>query len=86
MARIARAADRHEIHVAREFRRFYGTSVGAYQRRLRVEKAAQMLAAAKLSISEIALDCGFASHSHLCREFKSRYGVTPSRYRAGTMA
>jgi AraC family transcriptional regulator len=85
MARIAQAADRHEIHVAREFRRFYGTSVGAYQRRLRVEKAAQMLAAAKPSISEIALDCGFASHSHLCREFKAQFGLTPSRYRAANV-
>jgi AraC family transcriptional regulator len=84
MARIARVAGRHEIHVAREFRRFYGTSLGAFQRQLRVENAAQLLAAAKLSISEIALDCGFASHSHLCREFKARFGVTPSRYRSNT--
>jgi AraC family transcriptional regulator len=84
MARVAQAAGRHEIHVAREFRRFYGTSVGAYLRRLRTEKAAQLLAATQQTITDIALDCGFASHSHLCREFKARFGVTPSRYRART--
>jgi AraC family transcriptional regulator len=84
MARVAQAAGRHEIHVAREFRRFYGTSVGAYLRRLRTEKAAQLLAATEDAITDIALGCGFASHSHLCREFKARFGVTPSRYRAQT--
>jgi AraC family transcriptional regulator len=84
MARVAQAAGRHEIHVAREFRRFYGTSVGAYLRRLRTEKAAQLLVATEDAITDIALGCGFASHSHLCREFKAHFGVTPSRYRAGS--
>ena len=83
MSRIAGAAGRHEIHVAREFRRFYGTSVGAYARRLRTELAAQKLATTQATITEIALECGFASHAHLCREFKSHFGVTPSQYRAG---
>jgi AraC-like DNA-binding protein len=27
---------------------------------------------------------GFRSHSHLCREFKTRCGVTPSQYRKST--
>lgn len=84
MARVAQAAGRHEIYVAREFRRFYGTSVGSYLRGLRTDKAAQLLAATRDPITDIALDCGFASHSHLCREFKARFGVTPSRYRART--
>jgi AraC family transcriptional regulator len=81
MAQIAREARRHEIHLAREFRRFFGTSVGAYLRRLRSEQAEQMLLKKENSITEIAHCCGFASHSHLCREFKSHFGVTPSEYR-----
>jgi AraC family transcriptional regulator len=81
MAEIAREAGRHEIHVAREFRRFFGCSAGAYLRRLRIEQAAHLLLKPQISISEIALSCGFASHSHLCREFKAHFGVTPSEYR-----
>jgi AraC family transcriptional regulator len=84
MAQIARAAGRHEIHLAREFRRFFGTSVGAYLRRLRTEQAERLLLRPQLSISEIAQSCGFASHSHLCREFKAQFGVTPSQYRSGS--
>lgn len=82
MADLARAAGRHEIHVAREFRRYFGMSVGAYRRQLRTEEAARLLARPAMSVSEIAQSCGFASHSHLCREFKAHFGVTPSRYRA----
>jgi AraC family transcriptional regulator len=82
MAQIARAAGRHEIHLAREFRRFFGIPVGAYMRRLRTEHAERLLLKPQISISEIAQSCGFASHSHLCREFKAHFGITPSEYRA----
>jgi AraC family transcriptional regulator len=81
MAQIAREAGRHEIHLAREFRRFFGIPVGAYLRRLRTEQAERLLLKPQISISEIAHSCGFASHSHLCREFKAHFGITPSEYR-----
>lgn len=81
MRQIARLAGRHEIHVAREFRRFFGASLGAYMRGLRAEHAACLLLRTRMSISEVALECGFSSHSHLCREFRARLGMTPSEYR-----
>jgi AraC family transcriptional regulator len=82
MAQIAREAGRHEIHLAREFRRFFGIPVGAYLRRLRIEQAERLLLTRQLPISDIAQSCGFASHSHLCREFKAHFGVAPSEYRS----
>jgi AraC family transcriptional regulator len=82
MARIALEAGRHEIHLAREFRRFFGIPVGAYLRRLRAEQAQRLLLKPQISITEVAQSCGFASHSHLCREFKAHFGVTPSEYRS----
>jgi len=82
MSQLARAAGRHEIHLARVFRRFFGTSIGAYLRRIRTEHAAELLLKPHANVSDIAFACGFASHSHLCREFKAHYGVTPSAYRS----
>lgn len=82
MVQIARAVGRHEIHLSREFRRYYRTSVGTYLRRLRAEEAARLLAQSREDITGIALRCGFASHSHLCRVFRTQYGLTPSEYRA----
>jgi len=83
MRQVAHAAGRHEIHVAREFRRFFGISPGGYARRLRAERVAQLLLRPYVSIGEIASDCGFSSHSHLCRDFKAQFGLTPSEYRRG---
>ncbi|HEX3663948.1 MAG TPA: helix-turn-helix transcriptional regulator [Rhizomicrobium sp.] len=82
MTDVAKTAARHEVHVAREFRRFYGTTIGDYLRKLRLDSAAQQLSDPRAEICQVALDCGFSSHSHLCREFKRRFGVTPSHFRA----
>jgi AraC family transcriptional regulator len=82
VAEIAQAAGRHEIHLAREFRRRFGVSIGAYLRRLRTEEAARLLERPQADITDVALSCGFASHSHLCRVFRAHFGVTPSHYRS----
>jgi AraC family transcriptional regulator len=81
IAQIAKAAGRHEIHLAREFRRYFGSSIGSYVRKLRTEEAARLLSQTREDITEIALRCGFASHAHLCRVFRAHYGTTPSQYR-----
>jgi len=33
-------------------------------------------------LTEIALDLGYASHSHFTSAFRNYFGITPSRYRA----
>jgi AraC family transcriptional regulator len=82
MTQVAASVGRHPMHLAREFRRFYGATIGAYQRHLRVEQAAILLLQKPGgSLTDIALTCGFASHSHLCRVFKAAYGVSPAQYR-----
>jgi AraC family transcriptional regulator len=48
----------------------------------RVDRAKQILKHSEKSLTDIALDCGFANQSHLTRHFKKYTGVTPSRYRA----
>jgi AraC family transcriptional regulator len=79
---VAREVGYHPVYVARVFRRHYRQSIGTYARRLRLERAARLLAAApQLSISRIALDTGYHDHSHLSREFRGRTGVSPSRWR-----
>jgi AraC family transcriptional regulator len=79
---VARAAGVHPVHLAQVYRRRYGHTVGGHVRALRIEFATQALADPALSISRIALDAGFVDHSHFTRAFRSRTGLTPSRYRA----
>lgn len=81
LEQIAASVDKHPVHLAREFRRYFGTSVGAYRRRLRLQRAEAMLRR-NVGLAEVAVACGFAHHSHLCRAFKAAYGATPSQFRA----
>jgi AraC family transcriptional regulator len=69
------------VHLAREFRRAFGASVGEYVRRLRIDYACRELAATGRSVTEIAFDAGFSSHSHFTAAFRRVTGTTPTRYR-----
>jgi transcriptional regulator GlxA family with amidase domain len=52
-----------------------------YQRDLRMDLAATLLATTDQRIDDIALQCGFADSRHLRRLFAARWGQSPSRYR-----
>lgn len=52
-------------HLAREFRRTHGVSIGAFQRGLRLRRAVAMLSSrADTPIARIAAACGFADQAH----------------------
>jgi AraC family transcriptional regulator len=72
----------HRSHLARVFRARYGESLGEFTRRLRLQWAAQELAAADLPLAELAVEAGFCDQSHFTRAFGRQYGVTPARFRA----
>jgi AraC family transcriptional regulator, exoenzyme S synthesis regulatory protein ExsA len=65
----------------REFYRCYQTTPAKWLIKRRLECAAQMLRTTRLSIIEIALECGFEEPSHFSRTFKSRFGLSPTDYR-----
>ncbi len=74
----------HPVHFARVFRKHFQSSVGSYVRTLRLNHAATRLSQSEASISEIAIECGFADQSHLTRLFRRHLGTTPDRYRRAT--
>jgi transcriptional regulator GlxA family with amidase domain len=52
-----------------------------YLTRLRIERAARMLATSNLKTSVICQSCGFDSESHFFRQFRRWKGMLPSAYR-----
>lgn len=68
-------------HLAREFRARFGTTVGEYVRRLRVEWVAEQLTHTAMSLAEIGIAAGFSDQSHLNREFRRRLGISPGAWR-----
>ncbi len=78
---VASAVNVHPVHLSREFRRRFGQTMGEYVHKLRVQAACRALANSERPLVNIALDAGFADHSHFCRVFKSRIGCSPGRFR-----
>ena len=79
---VARAVEIHPVHLAREFRKAYGCTLGEYLRGLRIELCCARLASCDDSLVEIALTAGFSSQSHFSRVFKRHTGITPTEYRS----
>jgi AraC family transcriptional regulator len=81
LSQIAHEIGLHPSHLARMFRARFGESIGEHGRRLRLEWVAERLVRSDEGLALIATRAGFADQSHLTREFKRRFGVTPGRYR-----
>jgi AraC family transcriptional regulator len=86
LAVIAQSVHIHPMHLAREFRRHYGCSVGEYIRKLRIEFACAELIRTQAPLIEIALASGFFDQSHFTRVFKQVVGFSPATYRAAFRA
>ena len=84
LAELATAVDTHPAHLTRTFRLYHGTSMGEFVRRLRFETACREIAHTGRPLARVAARAGFADHSHMCREFKHRVGVTPAEFRSVT--
>ncbi|UNK15986.1 helix-turn-helix domain-containing protein [Paenibacillus sp. N3/727] len=72
------------------FSHFFTDKIGIpfqkYLTLIRLEKAQSELSGSEKSITEIAMDCGFANVKLFNKYFKEKYGCTPSSYREATMA
>ncbi len=77
---VASAGRGHE-HVCRQARRFLGVSPTEYVNRVRMQHAAMLLATTRLTMQEVAQDCGIENLSHFHRLFREIYGSTPHQYR-----
>lgn len=82
LATLARGAGVHPDHLGRTFREHFGTTPGAFVRRVRAGRAAEAIVVGDRPLSEIAFEMGFADQSHMTRELKRHLGITPGRLRA----
>lgn len=60
-------------------------TIGDYLRCRRLAKASELMKSSNRTLLDIALSCGFSSHSNLTKLFKDTYGITPNEYRKGTI-
>ncbi|MDQ6477090.1 chromate resistance protein ChrB domain-containing protein [Dyadobacter sp. LHD-138] len=79
---IAEGLQIHPSYVSREFSKYFSNlSFGEYIRKLRIEKAIDLLSTSDHTLSEVAYLTGFSDQSHFNRIFKAHTGQNPSNYR-----
>jgi len=83
---VATAAGVSPFHLARTFRRATGMTLHRYLTRLRLVWALPRATEPRASLTELALDLGFSSHSHLTAAFHREFGLPPSEARRRTTA
>lgn len=81
LGEVARVVGVHPVHLTREFRRHFRVTPGEYLRRGRLNRAAALLAAGRLSLLEVGLACGYYDQAHFSRSFRQAFGLSPREYR-----
>jgi AraC-like DNA-binding protein len=82
LSEVARIAGCSEFHFARLFRTETGESLRGYRKRLRVRLALRLIGEGLEDLTQVALEAGFSSHSHMAAAFRQGTGRTPSAARA----
>ncbi len=79
---VAVAIGCSEFGIYRAFRRQRGMTPGEYLRRIRLAAVIEGLAGGAESLTDLALETGFASHSHMTAVFRRHFGRTPRSVRS----
>lgn len=78
---LSKTADIHPVHLSRDFSRYFHYNLGAYIRNIRVEKALALMSQKEMTLTQVALQCGFFDQSHFTRSFRELNGITPSGHK-----
>ena len=68
-------------HLSRSVKKYYGKTTTEYINNLRLNYATNLLLQTNLSITRIAMDCGFSSVNYFNTCYKNRFGVNPKSVR-----
>ncbi|OWV73063.1 AraC family transcriptional regulator [Rhizobium sp. R634] len=69
-------------HFSRAFKQSQGSTPYGFYNQRRLERATDLLRTTAMSVTEIAIACGYASGSHLSTRFRRETGFSPAEYRA----
>jgi AraC family transcriptional regulator len=83
---VARECGLSVGHFSHAFRRTLGVAPHKWLIEQRVVLSKDKLRDDGLSLSDVAMECGFSDQSHLTRVFRQTVGVTPGAWRRGSQA
>lgn len=77
---LAKRVHSSPSYLSRSFSRLSGFTLHGYQQQLRLRAALQLLSDARFNGAGIALQLGFANHSHFSDVFGAQFGITPTAF------
>lgn len=82
LKKISNELELNPSYLSREFSKYFDDlNFGDYVRKLRIEKAINLIQKTTYTLTEIAYMTGFSDQSHFTRIFKLQTGKNPSSYR-----
>lgn len=82
-SRLAELTGKSPEHVIRQMRRYYDKTPTQFVNELRLRRATELLALSERPVLDISYSLGFENPSYFSQLFKEKYGMPPSRFRAG---
>lgn len=79
--KLAEAAGLSVSQLNRRMKKIFHLSAGQYLIKVRIDRAARLLAGSDKPLADIALELGFSDQSALSRQFRQATGLTPGQYR-----
>ena len=70
-----------ESHFSRAFRKRFGAAPHSFIVCRRVRRSARLMLEGELTLSEVALACGFSDQAHFSNTFRRLMGITPNAWR-----
>jgi AraC-like DNA-binding protein len=77
---IGRAVGCSHFYLSRTFTAEMGMTISQYLRKVRMEKAAELLKEGRFNVTEVAMEVGYSSVSHFSAAFHDAYGSCPGLY------
>ncbi len=81
LSELASVGSFSQFHFHRIITAHLNESIGRYIKRIRLEKAAQLLQFSKKSITEISISIGYETLSSFSEAFNKQFSISPSSYR-----
>lgn len=86
LKKISSNLELNPSYLSREFSKYFeDLNFGEYVRKLRIEKAINLIQNSTYTLTEIAYMTGFSDQSHFTRIFKLHTGKNPSSYRKNAL-
>jgi len=80
LEKIGREVGCSPFYLSRTFSRETGMTIPQYLRKLRMERAAELLKSGKCNVTEAAMEVGYSSLSHFSQAFCQTMGCCPALY------